>query len=80
MPAVAWYGMQFALIRCEGPGSSLSRAIGRDLKGKISPVPYAVGIVAAFFDARLATALYALVAVLWLIPDRRVERAFPHGR
>jgi uncharacterized membrane protein len=74
MPAVAWYAMQWAILRNEGRQSPLARAIGRDLKGKISPFIYLAGIGFSFLDARIAIALYWLVALLWLVPDRRVER------
>ena len=75
MPALAWQLMQWVIIRAQGPESAFARAIGRDLKGKISPVLYLAGIVLAFVDARIAGAMYLLVALMWLIPDRRVERA-----
>jgi uncharacterized membrane protein len=74
MPALAWHGLQRAIIRRRHDDSMLSRAIGRDLKGKVSPVLYAAGVLLAFLDPRIAVAIYVLVAVLWLIPDRRVER------
>ena len=74
MPALAWYGMQAAIIRREGRSSMLARALGRDLKGKITPAIYIAGIVLAFFDTRIADALYVLVALIWLVPDRRIER------
>ncbi len=74
MPALAWYGLQLVIIRTEGSESTLARAIGRDLKGKVSPVLYVVGILLAFVDARISGAIYLLVALLWLIPDRRIER------
>jgi uncharacterized membrane protein len=73
-PALAWWGMQSAIIRAQGEHSALAQAIGRDFKGKISAPLYLAGIAAAFFDPRLAGALYVLVALLWLIPDRRIER------
>jgi uncharacterized membrane protein len=75
MPALAWQVMQWAIIRGQGRDSVLSQAVGRDLKGKISPGLYLVGIALSFVDARIAGALYLLVALMWLIPDRRVERA-----
>jgi len=53
----------------------LARAIGCDLKGKVSPVFYVAGILCAFLDTRLANAIYVLVALMWFIPDRRIERA-----
>ena len=74
MPALAWYGLQLVIMRTQGSDSGLARAIGRDLKGKVSPVLYFAGILLAFVDARIACAIYLLVALLWLIPDRRIER------
>ena len=74
MPALAWYGMQTAIIRREGESSALARALGRDLKGKITPAIYIAGIVSAFYDTRIADAFYVLVALIWLVPDRRIER------
>jgi uncharacterized membrane protein len=74
MPALAWHGLQLALIRTQGREAALARAIGRDLKGKVSPVLYTAGILSAFVDPRIAGAIYLLVALLWLIPDRRIER------
>lgn len=78
MSATAWYILQLAIIRAQGPNSALSKAIGPDIKGKISPVLYAAGIFLAFFDTVISDALYALVALLWLIPDRRVESTVDH--
>jgi uncharacterized membrane protein len=74
MPALAWYGMQWAILRTQGHDSPLRRAIGRDVKGKISPALYVAGILLAFVDPRIADAIYVLVALLWLAPDRRIER------
>ena len=74
MPALAWRGLQFVIIRRQGPESALAQAIGRDRKGKLSPLLYALGILFAFVDSRIAGALYLLVALLWLVPDRRIER------
>jgi len=75
MPAIAWYGLQLAIIRTQGSESALARAIGRDFKGKVSPVLYVAGILFSFLDTRIADAIYVLVALMWLIPDRRIERA-----
>lgn len=75
MPALAWYLMQTVIIRRQGPDSPLRRALGRDLKGKISPVLYVVGILSAFAATWIADAIYLCVALLWLVPDRRIERA-----
>ncbi len=77
MPAIAWYILQITIIRTQGDTSSIAKAIGRDLKGKSSPALYTTGIVLSFVDTILADAIYALVALLWLIPDRRVEQAMP---
>jgi uncharacterized membrane protein len=74
MPALAWQGLQWVIIRTHGRDSGLAPAIGRDVKGKLSLVLYAAGIVLAFADTRLAGAIYVLVALFWLIPDRRIER------
>ena len=79
MPAFAWQGLQYAIIRSQGRESALAQAIGRDLKGKLSPLLYLLGVLFAFVDTRIAGALYVLVALLWLIPDRRVERAARRG-
>ena len=74
MPAVAWYVMQAVLVRTQGSDSLLARALGRDLKGKVSPPLYLTGILCAFVDTRIADAIYVLVALMWLVPDRRIER------
>ena len=72
--AIAYFGLRTAIIRDQGDGSIVAEAVGRDLKGKLSPLLYIAGIVLAFVDVRLADCLYVLVALMWLIPDRRVER------
>jgi uncharacterized membrane protein len=79
MPALAWYGLQWAIIRAQGRDSPLARAIGRDRKGKISPVLYGIGILCAFIDTRVSGAIYLLVALLWFVPDRRIERLAHRG-
>lgn len=75
MAGLGWYLMQATIIRQQGPDSPLKRAVGRDLKGKLSPVVYFAGVGAAFFDVRISDALYLAVALMWLIPDRRMEAA-----
>ena len=72
--AIAYYLLQLTLLHAEGDDSVLATAIGRDLKGKLSPLLYCVGIGLSFVDRWLGLALYVLVAVIWFIPDRRVER------
>jgi TMEM175 potassium channel family protein len=72
--AVAYYVLQATIIRRQGPGSPLAVAVGRDLKGKLSPALYATSIAFSFAQRWLAVAGYVLVALMWLVPDRRVER------
>lgn len=79
MPAIAYYLLQLAIVHQQGRQSVLASAIGRDLKGKISPLLYAAAIVLAFVSPWLSIALYVLVAVMWLIPDRRIERVLREG-
>ncbi|MEP6546606.1 MAG: TMEM175 family protein [Gammaproteobacteria bacterium] len=74
MAAIAYWLLQQVIITAQGPGSLLKEAVGADWKGKSSPVLYLIGIVAAFFSPRLAQGVYVLVALLWLVPDRRIER------
>ncbi|MBV8093230.1 MAG: DUF1211 domain-containing protein [Acetobacteraceae bacterium] len=74
LPGIAWYIMQTVIIRRQGDDSALARVIGHDVKGKLSPLFYITGIGFAFLDMRIADAIYVLVALMWLIPDRRVER------
>jgi uncharacterized membrane protein len=76
MAALAYYLLQTLIIRAQGGGESqLAQAIGADLKGKISPVLYAAAIGLAFVRPWIAGAIYVGVALLWLIPDRRLLRA-----
>ena len=75
MPGCAYYLLVRAMLRVEGPQSTLARAVGRDLKGKGSLAVYAAGIAVAFIEPRGAVALYVAVALMWLIPDRRIEKA-----
>jgi uncharacterized membrane protein len=75
MPAIAYYLLQTAIVRVNGADSSLAQALGADLKGKISPLIYIAGVALAFVNPWFSIALYVLVALIWLIPDRRIERA-----
>jgi uncharacterized membrane protein len=80
LAAVAYWLLQRQIIAAQGAQSLLRRAIGEDFKGKISPLLYALGIGLAFRAPWLAQALYLLVALMWLIPDRRIEHALAnHG-
>jgi uncharacterized membrane protein len=74
MAAIAYFILQQIIIATQGPDSLLRRAIGNDWKGKLSPVLYTIAIPIALWLHWLAMAIYALVALLWLIPDRRIER------
>jgi uncharacterized membrane protein len=74
LAAIAYFILQGRIVASQGPGSVLAAAIGRDLKGKASPVIYALAIGAAFVEPFLAIGLYAVVALMWLVPDRRIER------
>ena len=74
LAAVAYFILTRALIALHGRDSVLATALGRDLKGKISVVIYLMAIPLAFVRSWLAGALYVLVAVLWLVPDRRIEK------
>ncbi len=77
---IAYYVLQHTIILQEGRNSLLAKAVGRDWKGKLSPVVYLAAIPLAFVSPWVANALYALVAFLWLIPDRRIERALARDR
>jgi uncharacterized membrane protein len=72
--AVAYYALQGVIIRDQGPDSRLARAVGRDRKGKMSPAMYVAAIALSFVSNWLAVAIYVGMALLWLVPDRRVER------
>ena len=74
MCALAYYILQSAIIRAQGEGSVLKRAIGGDWKGRYSPLFYIAAIVTAFRWPMVSMALYAAVAAIWLVPDRRIER------
>ena len=76
MAAIAYYLLQRAIIAHDGRDSLLASALGRDWKGKLSPLIYLSAIGLAFVSVWMADALYAGAALLWLIPDRRIERKF----
>jgi uncharacterized membrane protein len=73
LAGVAYTVLQRAIIGAHGPGSKLAAAVGEDLKGKLSAGLYAVAIPLAFFHEWIADGIYVLVALMWLIPDRRIE-------
>ena len=73
---IAYYVLQSVIIRSQGPDSELRKAIGRDFKGRVSPLAYVVGSVAALLGGPgkwVAVACYVAVAAMWIIPDRRIE-------
>jgi uncharacterized membrane protein len=77
MAAIAYFVLQRTIIASQGEGSRLAIAVGRDVKGKISPVLYAAGILTANPVRYLALAFYVVVALMWLVPDRRIEASRP---
>jgi TMEM175 potassium channel family protein len=74
MAAIAYYVLQQTIIANQGPDSLLKSAVGRDWKGKLSPLCYAAAIGLAFVSPWIASAIYTFVAMIWLVPDRRIER------
>src|ERR1700751_6444857 len=79
MPAIAYYLLQRAILRKQGSESVLANALGADIKGKISPILYAAAILLAFVNPRISIAIYVIVAVMWLVPDRRIESVLREG-
>jgi uncharacterized membrane protein len=74
MAAVAYYILAQVLVRQHGGHSQLGKAIGRDTKGQLSMVAYLAGVLLSFYSRNLAFGLYVLVAILWLVPDQRIEK------
>ena len=74
MAAMAYWILERVIIRSQGAHSLLRKAVGSDWKGNASPVLYVIGILAALVAPHVAGAVYGLVAVMWLVPDRRIER------
>ena len=73
MAAIAYWILQQLIIASQGRDSLLKRAVGGDWKGKMSPVVYAMAVPLAFWSQWISLALYVLVALIWLVPDRRIE-------
>ncbi|MEX8492928.1 TMEM175 family protein [Sphaerotilus sp.] len=73
MCAIAYWLLQQAIMAAQGADSLLRRAVGRDWKGNASPLAYLAAIPLSFWSPVLATSLYVLVALVWLVPDRRIE-------
>ena len=79
LAGIAYLLLQRAILRQEGPRSTLALAVGRDRKGKISLLIYAIAIAVAFVRPWMSAALYVVGALKWLVPDRRIERNVSHA-
>jgi uncharacterized membrane protein len=75
MAALSYWLLQHTIIVADGPSSFLKTAVGADWKGRVSPLLYLIAIGSAFYAPQVAQAIYVGVALLWLVPDRRIERA-----
>lgn len=80
MAGVAYYILQTLLVSAQNDNTKLKTAIGKDFKGKISPVIYVIAIILAFMNTWISTALYVLVALMWLVPDKRIESKINHDK
>jgi uncharacterized membrane protein len=80
MAGIGYLALQRAIISHEGPDSVLLAAVGSDWKGKLSAFGYVMAIAMAFVDTRISHAIYAAIALMWVIPDRRIERAVEQTR
>lgn len=73
--AIAYFILQKLIIKNHGKESILAKALGKDIKGKISPILYIIGIILSFYNIFISGGMYILVAIIWLIPDSRIEKA-----
>ena len=80
MAAIAYWILQRRIVAHEGRQSVLASAVGRDVKGKLSPVLYLTAVIFAFVNPWIANAIYVAVALMWLVPDRRIEKRLAGGR
>jgi uncharacterized membrane protein len=78
MAAIAYWILQTLIIKNHGPGSILAKAIGKDIKGKMSPVLYFIAICSTYIHSWIAGSIYVVVALMWLIPDKRIEIIMKH--
>jgi uncharacterized membrane protein len=76
LAAIAYFILQTLILRAHGPEFPLRAVLGRDVKGKISPVLYAIAIAMAFVSPWVSVGIYVLVALMWLVPDRRIEAIY----
>ena len=74
MAAIAYYILQSSILKKHGKDSVLAKSIGKDVKGKISPLLYVLGIATSWFSTWISAGFYILVALIWLIPDKRIEK------
>ena len=74
MAAIAYWILQQRIVASQGEGSLLKKAIGNDWKGKLSPVLYVVAVILALLSPWISVAIYVFVALIWVVPDRRIER------
>jgi len=72
--AIAYFILQSLIIKSQGKTSILAKALGKDYKGKASPILYIIGIVSSFFNIWISGTIFIFVAIMWLIPDRRIEK------
>ncbi|WP_339810725.1 TMEM175 family protein [uncultured Imperialibacter sp.] len=79
MAAVSYFILQIKIIKANGKDSVLAKALGSDAKGKASPVLYIIAIGCSFINEWIACGIYGLVALMWLIPDRRIEKKLKEG-
>jgi uncharacterized membrane protein len=76
LAAIAYYILQTLILKAHGPGFPLRTALGKDVKGKVSPVLYLSAIALAFVNRWVAVGIYVFVALMWLVPDRRIESIY----
>lgn len=74
MSAIAYWILQRTILAKHGKNSVLAKALGKDIKGKISPILYTTAIIASFYEEWVAGAIYVIVALMWLVPDSRIEK------
>lgn len=80
MAAISYFILQRSIIKSQGANSMLAHAVGKDYKGKLSPVLYILGIAFSWVNNWFSGAMFVLVALIWLIPDKRIERTFQHNQ
>lgn len=80
MAGIAYWILLRLIIKSHGKDSILAKALGKDIKGNISPILYIIGILFAFYNVWISGTVFILVAVMWLIPDRRIENTFKNEK